>query len=362
MQDMTTTKSTLPVAMDDVFSIDNLDDLTEGVGGGFGVLSLRGGKWRVKVGGEETLIKDAEGDAVSSIPVVLVKAQKEVSKIYYEKNYEEGDDAAPDCFSLTGIEPDPTAENPQANTCAMCPQNQWGSRITEQGRKAKNCSDNRRVAVVPAARKMNDADPDILANEIYGGGPILFRVSPTALKDLAKYAGDLKRKVGENYNAVVTLLGFDPDTSYPKPTFKAVRRLTSEEKEKVVEFYNDGSVDNILSTAVEHATETEVKSRPAPVKTVDTDFEDDSIPEETPKKVKRTRKAKKAAPVVEAELEDEDIEAGTKGNGKHKPKAVDPRRASAAPADEEENLSASSGDSDMDAGIEDIMDELDGLG
>ena len=342
MTEMTTTKTNLPATQDDIFSTDNLNDLTEGAGGGFPVVSIRGGKWRVKSGGEEIVITDADDDPVASIPVVLVKAQREVSKIFYAKNYEEGDDAAPDCYSMDGERPDPSAPDPQSNQCATCKMNQWGSRITDSGKKAKRCSDNRRVVVVPAARKMDSADPQILHNDVYGG-PMLLRIPPASLKDMAKYAGELRSKVNENYNAVVTLLSFDTDVSFPKLRFKAVRRLTPEEKGVIVELYNNGSVDNILDT-VEHAVsgggEVHVKA------TVDVEFEDDTMPEE------RSVKAK-------PQQEELDLEVEAKPQQRKKRAA---KKAAAKPAASKGNgkgKPAAEVDAEMASSIDDVLDDLD---
>lgn len=344
--------SQLPVGYEDIFSTDNLDDLIEGAGGGFGVMSFRGSKFRVKSGGEETLITDADGDPVPSVPLVLVKAQREISKIFYKKNYEEGDDAAPDCFSLDGISPDQASPEPQANKCANCPMNEWGSRITDSGKKAKKCSDNRRIAVVPAGRRPDDADANILLNEQYGG-PMLLRVPPASLKDMVTYAKSLKAKHDVNYNRVVTLVGFDPDVSFPKLTFKAVRRLTPEEEEVVAGFYADGSIDRILSMK-----ETEVVQQAAPKaekpKAVDTDFEFDETP---------APKAKKAAPKDEFE-EDEPAP-----KAKAKPAAKPATRAKAKVEDEDDAPTPKAKakakpahDTDsFEAGVNDVISELEGL-
>ena len=362
MNEIATTKSHALATQEDIFSIDNLDDLVEGAGGGFPVLSIRGGKWRVKSGGEETVITDSEGDPVASVPIVLVKAQREVSKIYYAKNYEEGDDEAPDCYSMNGVAPDAAAPNPQAKKCATCPMNQWGSRITDSGKKAKRCSDNRRIVVVPAARKMDKADPGVLRNEVYGG-PMLLRIPPASLKDMAKYAGNLRSKVQENYNAVVTVLGFDTNVSFPKLTFKAARRLTSDEKDVIVELFVNGAVDNILETP-EHAVAPEghVKVQA----TVDVEFEDDSIPEERPA---ARAKAKPAEEQVELDLDlDEgDLEVEAKPakpqrqTRKKKAAKAATRKGNGSAAAEKPSAAAAEIDPDLVEGLDDITDQLDEL-
>ncbi len=366
MNDLTITETNLPVAAADIFSTDNLSDLTEGTSGGFGVMSIRGSRWRIKSGGEETVVTGPDGDPVASVPVVLVKASAAVSKLFYEKNYEEGDDNPPDCFSLDGESPDPTASNPQAGRCATCPQNQWGSRITDSGTKAKNCSDIRRVAVVPAARKPEEADANILANEQYGG-PMLLRIPPASLKDMVKFSNLLKSKYGKNYNAIVTLIGFDTQVSYPKLTFKAVRHLTEEEKAKVVEFYGDGSLNQILQSAPEMAT---TQPKPKAETTVDADMEDDRDPAEVTKKAAaakpaaKKKAAKKAQPkkaaVEEEPAQEDEMEVMRR-------KLAEMEAAAAAtktdPADAAKGNGAAGQEvpTELAEGIESIVGELDNL-
>ena len=212
------------------------DDLSHGVGGGFAIVSIRAGKFRIKHQGNEIPITDDKGDPVGSIEVVLLRANPHLTKQYYEKAFEEGDSSAPTCYSLDGVRPSAAVEKPQAALCATCPKNAFGSRITPAGKKAKACQDNRKMAIVP----LGD-----LRNEVFGG-PMLFRVPPSALKDLAQF-GDAWKARGFPYNAIGTRIGFDMDTSYPKPTFRAIRPLTGDEAEIVLELTGSDAVEKILA-------------------------------------------------------------------------------------------------------------------
>jgi hypothetical protein len=330
-----------------IFEEDDIDDLIAGAGGSFGVVSIRGGKWRAKYGGEETLITNEEGEAVPSIPLVILKASQAISKIFYAKKYVEGDDQAPDCYSEDGLRPDPSAPDPQHHECATCPMAMWGSAISEySGKKIKRCNDSRRLVVVPAAVRTADADPSVLENEQYGG-PMLLRVPPASLGDLAKYGLELKKNhPGMSYKSVVTRFGFDPDSDYPKLTFKAVRPLTDDEKATVVDLYNSGAVDNILSSsgAVAEAPKQEPKPKPAaPKKTVDTDFE-----EEEPAPTKPA--AKQAAAKQQGGFEEEEapVKAAAK---KATVKKATVKKVAAAKGDDESLSSA----------LDDITDVVDVL-
>lgn len=216
------------------------DDLSAGVSGSFAVMSFRASRWRIKYQGEETPILNSDGDPVASIEAVILKANPHITKNYYEQGYSEGAAEAPNCFSLDGVKPDASAPNRQAATCAQCPKNVFGSRITPAGKKAKACQDNRRLALVPA----NDLD-----NETFGG-PMLLRVPAASLADLAMMGKNLKAR-GFPYNAVTVRIGFDMEASFPKLTFKPIRPLTDDEAEKVRELLHDDRLERILAEAVE---------------------------------------------------------------------------------------------------------------
>jgi hypothetical protein len=174
-----------------------------------------------------------------TLDVVIVGVSENISKIYYERAYVEGDDNAPDCFSLDGIKPDAASPKKQNETCALCPQNQFGSRITPAGKRAKACQDSRRIAVVPLG--------DIL-NEGFGG-PMLLRIPPTSLPNLARYAQDLERKGVGDLNWVGTRLGFDHDLAYPRITFEPVAFITEEQDAQLAEILKDPVIHRMLHDA-----------------------------------------------------------------------------------------------------------------
>lgn len=212
-----------------------LDDLGAGIGGNYAILSIRGKTFRVKHQGNETPITDEKGDAVGSLEAVIIKANPYLTKQYYENGYTEGDSAAPVCFSIDGKVPAAAVENPQHTSCAMCPQNRFGSRITPAGAKVKACQDNKKLAIAPLSDLENKAV----------GGPMLFRVPASALKDLLAF-NNLMSARGYPYNSVAVRIGFDLDTSYPKPTFRAIRPLTSEEAQVVMAHYESDAVERLL--------------------------------------------------------------------------------------------------------------------
>jgi hypothetical protein len=207
------------------------------IAGGFPVMSIMGKVFHYVKGGERTLItREIEGDTIPapSIEVVVINANKNTSKIYYAKAFEDGDEGAPDCYSVNGDKPELDSTDPQCKTCAACPHNVWGSRITESGTKAKNCSDARRVAA---------AKPDALDE------PFLLRVPPTSLKPLGEYQ-ELLHKHGAALQEVVTKVAFDPSMAYPTLTFKPVGFLSeAADLDKVEEMMTDTVVLQIIGHA-----------------------------------------------------------------------------------------------------------------
>ncbi len=230
------------------------DELGQGIASSYGIVGYRGKVWSIKFQGKETQLMRDDGDGPrGSIEVVIVKAASAISKIFYANGYQDGSNAPPDCWSTNGMTPDAAAQNKQNATCAGCPMNAWGSRVTEAGKQGKACSDSRRIAVIP----VND-----MANEMFGG-PMLLRIPAASLKDLKAY-GDLLNSYHYPYYACATRISFDPKEAYPKFVFSAIRPLTDDEAKYVLELRDDKRVGNILNEAQElSAPRQEVASIPA---------------------------------------------------------------------------------------------------
>jgi hypothetical protein len=216
------------------------NDLGAGVQGGFSLIGYRGKVWSIKHQGTETALMRPDGDGPrGSIEIVVLKAALPISKIWYEKGWEDGNTAPPDCWSSNGIVPDPSSLKKQAPACATCPMNVWGSRITPQGKQGKACQDSKRLAVAP----LND-----IANELLGG-PMLLRTPAASLQDLKKY-GDAMGKMGYPYYGIGTRVSFDPAESYPKFVFNPIRVLSDVEARLVKDWRVSPEVTRILAEDV----------------------------------------------------------------------------------------------------------------
>jgi hypothetical protein len=218
------------------------DELGGGITSGFAVLGFRGKVWRVKARGEEKVLTrdDNPNEARGSVEVVIVKASDHLSKIYYEQGFVEGSSAPPDCWSTTGLAPDPASPKRQSATCAGCQHNVWGSKQTPAGKAGKACQDSKRLAVVPVAD---------IQNEVLGG-PMLLRTPAASLQDLKKY-GSVLSQYGHSYFGVATRISFDMNEAYPKFVFGAIRPLTEDEAQQVLDLRSDERVARILNEAVE---------------------------------------------------------------------------------------------------------------
>ena len=286
----------LPASIAKAFSI-SFDDFSTGQKGGFPVISIKGKVFHIKRGDEKTLVTkpDSDGEPAASLEVIVLKTHPGVAKTYYSKGFSEGSVEKPDCYSNDGTAPAADAQSPQAKKCAACPHNQWGSKITEDGKKGKSCADVKRLAVAPAGQ-IND--------------PMLLRVPAASLKTWDQYV-DLLKKRGVPPPAVVTKVGFDYTVAHPALTFKPIGFIDEAMAVEVKEVLDTDAVQNIIGGAPSAAevdngeVETpKAAAKPAPV--------EEETPAPAPKKsaklaavVDEAEAAPKAKVKVEAEAEEE---------------------------------------------------------
>ncbi len=218
------------------------NDLAGGITGGYGLIGYRGKVWSIRHKGVEQQLMRDDGDGPrGSIDVVILKANPHLSKNWYEGGFVEGSNAPPDCSSANGVYPDANVPKKQNNVCLTCPKNAWGSATGGSG-KGKACGDHRRMAVVPLAD---------IENKVFGG-PLLLRCPAASLQDLAAFSGKLGQ-LGYPYYAVGIKIGFDPTESFPKFTFSALRPLTDEEADKVIEHQKSDALNRVIADVVDPA-------------------------------------------------------------------------------------------------------------
>ena len=200
-----------------------LDETTRALmgsgGGGSKRISIEGGVWRLLVNGKEIAQKEER-----NLNVVVVAASSKVARMYYAGVYKKGVSTPPDCWSANGDYPDASAKQPQAKSCATCPQNVKGS---GQG-DGRACRFSQRIAVVLD----NDIGGDVFqlvlpSTSIFGEG----EAGKWPLQMYAKMIGSK----GVPITAVVTEMRFDTASSTPKITFKPIRYLESTEIATAIE-------------------------------------------------------------------------------------------------------------------------------
>jgi len=272
-------------------------------------LNYAGKKWTVILpdGSKNTLTRktdDGDVEPVQVLRVVIADYCKSRGRTYYAGSYDPEKAGAPDCWSEDGVAPDASVQAPQHGNCAQCPMSAKGSRINDNGKAVKACSEHRHIAVIPAIGNM-------------AIGPLRLKLAITSLFD--KQSPDLEAqgwRAFENYldflrgngvkhtGAILTKIKFDPNTDYPKVIFSADRWLEEDEMDRVQSFMSSGKVSEVLQLAapVERAVQPVISApvaeaqkpepKPEPAKPTAVVVDDE---EEAPKP-----KAAKPKPAVQA--------------------------------------------------------------
>lgn len=176
-------------------------------------ISIKGGVFRLIVDGKQVASIDER-----YLDVVVIKAAKNISRTFYSGVYDENNPAAPDCWSADGVKPDSSAANPQANSCASCPQNIKGSGQND----SRACKFNQRLAVVLA----NDIEGDIM--QLTLPSTSIFGKEENGNHPLQSYARWLAaNNIGADM--VITRMKFDTNAPTPKLFFKPMRWLEVDE-------------------------------------------------------------------------------------------------------------------------------------
>lgn len=188
---------------------DSTDDLTKHlIGNTSKAISIRGGVWRMIVGGKE--VSKNEDRAMNFVVVNMAQT----SRSYYAGTFVEGENAAPTCYSPDTKRPDPSVKNPQSATCALCPKNIKGSGPNN----TMACRFNLRLAVVLEG----DLSGNVYRLQIPGKS--IF-ADPGGFQSYARQLAGHEIPV----SSVVTEARFDTSEAVPVLKFRADRALTPAE-------------------------------------------------------------------------------------------------------------------------------------
>ena len=186
-------------------------------GASYPVISIKGKVFTIVEGEDRTLVTKpgADDEPAPALEVVILDASPRgghYAKTFYAGGYVEGSTEKPVCSSRDGITPDAKAPEPQANKCALCPQNVKGSGASQQNPEGKACRSSKVLALAPAGQLDR-----VMMLRVPGA-------STLALKDY----GAMLAKRGVFPYQVVTKIGFDYTVAHPALTFKPVGFVTAE--------------------------------------------------------------------------------------------------------------------------------------
>lgn len=205
----------------------SVPDMTDTIAGGSGGastsrrISIKGSVFREIINGKEYRVNEER-----SMNVAVVRAAP-ISRIFFSGSYSEGNVVKPTCWSSDTRTPD--AEVPQdqkqSERCFDCEQNVKGSGAGE----GKACRFQQRLAVM--------LEGDIDNKHVYQVALPATSLFGAGLKDkmpLQAYGKFLKAH-NTNIVTIITEMRFDTSSPTPKLVFKAVRPLTDEEQQTVLD-------------------------------------------------------------------------------------------------------------------------------
>jgi hypothetical protein len=276
-------------------------------------LSIKGKTFTLVQDNERRVLTkpDDPDEIVQSIQVAFLRINM-TSKAFYSKRFTEDDSegARPDCFSNDGVAPSAQSPAKQANKCALCPHNAFGSAVNEDGTagKGKRCSDHARIAI---------ADPSNLEKVL------LLRVPAKSLKPLKESALKPMKQRQLQYNEGVYRIGFEKESASPTLTFRPVGLLDNDSYEKACDLFDSELVRAVAGIDDDAAVAEPAAAAPS----VDTDELDAAL-------AKRQAPAPAPAPAPEkkAKVSESDLASALGGSAKAPEKAKAPAKAKPAPA------------------------------
>lgn len=144
--------------------------------------------WVVTQDGTQMPVNQIDPATGYFLDLVVIASNPAITKNWYAEAYQADAAEAPDCYSTDGIAPDPASASPQAQHCAACPHNAFGS--ADNG-KGKACQDSKRIAVLLAADtpvvKEGMAEIVPAGQTVYG-----YKIPPMTGKNLSVVAKTLK--------------------------------------------------------------------------------------------------------------------------------------------------------------------------
>lgn len=279
------------LASSDLFkSLLDLNKTLAGSAGGGPRISIRGGRFREIIGGEQ--VRTFKGEQLN---VVIVNAAP-VGRTYFEGAYDPNSPTPPVCWSADTRTPSPDVPEAQrmASTCAACPMNVKGS---GQG-ESRACRFSQRIAVTVEGDDTNTVyQMQLPATSIFGEA----KAGQMGMQAYAK----LLAAHNTPAIAVVTGITFDEDAETPKLYFKPVRPLDEEELQAAVEAKDSEAAKAAITMTVSQSDVVSGDAPKAKAKTKPADEDDEDEPVAAPKARPKAEPKAKAKPAVDEDEEDE---------------------------------------------------------
>ena len=278
MGDLITLKP-LSIAKDSPLYQKMLEETKKMAGGGDNRrISIRGGRFRNMVGGEQV------GKPKSTPLNVIVVRASGINRTYFHGAYDPENPIPPRCWSTDGTAPAPEVpkDKRMSNACASCKMNIKGS---GQG-TSRACRYSVRLAILLEGDLEHVYQLQIPAASLFGKRA----GSNMGFQAYNKYLSEQGVGVG----MVVTQLSFDEDSETPKLFFSPVRSVEQEEWDAVEALHDSPEVLDAVTLTVYQTDE--------PKEIAIEDPDDDEDEEEAP----APRKRAKPEPVAEDDDEDED--------------------------------------------------------
>ena len=244
-------------------------------------ISLRGGRFRELVNGEQVNVKND-----GFLNVIVVNAAK-ISRTYYAGQYDAENPSAPTCWSPDTDAPDAAvpADQRQAKRCMDCKQNVKGS---GQG-ESRACRFQQRIAVLLEGDLETVYQLQLPATSVFGE-------AKDGKMGMQAYAKHLRAHKTPSI-AVVTQMYFDENSDTPKLFFKPVRPLEEAELQQAITARDSEDAVRAITLTVAQTDGVQAKR--------DGEVQEDEVDirETVPKPKKVAKKKEVTAPSSDDDLE-----------------------------------------------------------
>ena len=197
-------------------------------------ISIKGGRFREMVGGEQVNVNSS-----GALNLVVLSASK-IGRTYYEGVYDPDNPSGPTCWSADSEAPSPDvpADGRKAAACRSCPMNIKGS---GQG-NSRACRFNQRLAVALEGSYEKVYQLQLPATSLFGDAD----GSKMGMQAYARFMEANGLPIG----AVVTTAYFDENSETPKLFFKPARPLDEGELAEVQALVSDPAVEDAITLTV----------------------------------------------------------------------------------------------------------------